>query len=295
MDARAPLVSIGMPAYNSAATLRSAVDSLLAQTFTDFELVISDNASTDATWSIIEDYMRLDARVRGIRQSENIGANANYSAVFLASRGKYFKWASSNDWCAPTLLQRCVETLDGDASTVLVAPKTRIFQTDIAQSADYADDIACTQDDPVERFAYVDTHLALNNTINGLMRAEALRRTRLVEHYPGADVVLVAHLALFGRIKLLPEPLFFRRMDEATATRMMSARALHRHHYPVKTWRSVLPAWRLAWGWTVAALSPHLSLTQNARALFWVARRTYWKRAQLGHDLLDVLRYSRHH
>jgi glycosyltransferase involved in cell wall biosynthesis len=283
-----------MPAYNSAATLRSAVDSLLAQSFRDFELVISDNASTDATWSIIEDYMRRDPRVRGLRQKENIGANANYSAVFLASRGKYFKWASSNDWCAPTLLQRCVETLDSDASTVLVAPATRLFQGNIAEYVEYAADVACMQDDPVERFVHVASHLALNNVINGLARTEPMRRTSLIEHYPGPDVVLVAHLALFGRIQLLPEPLFYRRMDEATATRMMTAQALHRHHYPVRTWRSVLPAWRLTWGWTRAALSAHLSLADNARALLWVARRTYWKRAQLGRDLLDVLRF-RHH
>jgi glycosyltransferase involved in cell wall biosynthesis len=294
MDERAPLVSIGMPAYNSAATLRYAVDSLLAQTFVDFELVISDNASTDATWSIIADYMQRDARVRGIRQPDNIGANANYSAVFRAARGKYFKWASSNDWCAPTLLQRCVDVLDSEPGTVLAAPGTRLFEKDIAEFVDYPDKVACTQDDPVERFAHVDTHLALNNTINGLVRAEALRRTSLVEHYPGADVVLVGHLALLGRIKLLPEPLFYRRMDEATATRMMNARALHRHHYPVSTWRSVLPAWRLAWGWTRAAFSAHLSHTDKARALLWVVRRTYWKRAQLGRDLLDVLRYKHH-
>lgn len=292
MDAHTPLVSIGMPAYNSAATLRYAVDSLLAQSFGDFELVISDNASTDATWSIIEDYMRRDPRVRGIRQSHNIGANANYSAVFIASRGKYFKWASSNDWCAPTLLQRCVETLDGEPGVVLTAPGTRLFKKDISEFVEYVADIACMQDDPVERFIHVDTHLALNNVINGLARSESLRRTRLIEHYPGADVVMVAHLALIGRIKLLPEPLFYRRMDEATATPMMSARALHQHHYPVDTWRSLLPAWRLAWGWTRAALSGHRSLSIKARALIWVARRTYWKRVRLGRDLLDVLRFK---
>ncbi len=294
MAERVPLVSIGMPAYNRAGTLRSAVDSLLAQSFGDFELVISDNASTDATWSIITEYMKLDTRVRGVRQASNIGANANYSAVFCAARGTYFKWASSNDWCAPTLLRRCVEVLDSDASTVLVAPGTRLFQKVIADFVDYGADIACVQDDPVARFAHVDTHLALNNAVNGLVRADVLRRTSLVEHYPGADIVLVAQLALFGRIRLLSEPLFYRRMDEATATRMMSARALHRHHYPVNTWRSVLPSWRLAWGWTRAALSGHLSFTDNARALLWVVRRTYWKRAQLGRDLLDVVRYKHH-
>lgn len=289
---RGPVVSIGMPAYNSQATLRQAVDSLLAQTFADFELVISDNASTDATWTLIEEYMRRDARVRGIRQPDNIGANANYSAVFLAARGRYFKWASSNDWCAPTLLQACVDRLDRDPGTVLVAPRTRLFQTVIEDFTEYANDIACTQDSPAERFIHAGTYLALNNVMNGVVRRDALSRTRLIEHYPGADVVLVGHLALIGRIVQLPEPLFYRRMDQATATRLMGEQAVHRHHYPVATWRSVLPAWRLAWGWMRVALSVRLSAGDAAKALNWVLRKIYWNRAQMGRDLLDLLQLT---
>ena len=292
-EARVPVVSIGMPAYNSAATIRSALDSLLAQTFTDFELIVSDNASTDTTWQIVEEYMRRDARVRGLRQPNNIGANANYSAVFLAARGRYFKWASSNDWCAPEFLQRCVESLEADASIVMVAPRTRLFERDLQTFTEYNGDIVCMQADAVERFVHVATQLRLNNVVNGVVRSDALRRTRLVEHYPGADVVLVGHLALQGRIELLPEAHFYRRMDQATATRMMSEQAVHRHHYPVATWRSVLPAWRLAWGWTRVALAVPLPLRDTARALRWVLRQTYWNRSNMGRDLLDLLRYRR--
>lgn len=288
-----PTVSIGMPVFNGERTLRSAVESLLAQTFGDFELVISDNASTDGSWRLIEELAADDARIRGIRQPSNIGANANYSAVFLASRGRYFKWASSNDWCAPTLLQRCVEQLERDPGVVLVAPHTRLFETDPRQSSAYDGDIACLQADPVERFVHVGSRLALNNVVNGVVRSDAMRRTRLVEHYPGADVVLVAHLALQGRVLLVDEALFYRRMDRATATRMMSQLAVHRHHYPVDTWRSALPAWRLAAGWMRAVLSTPLSIGATLRALGWVARSTWWDRAQLGRDLVDLLRHRR--
>jgi len=286
--APAPLVSIGMPAYNSAATLREAVDCLLAQTLTDFELIISDNASTDATWAIVEDYMRRDPRVRGLRQASNVGANANYSAVFRAARGKYFKWASSNDWCAPRLLQACVEVLERDPGTVLAAPRTRLFQTDVTQSSEYGHDIACMQDNPADRYIHAGTHLALNNVMNGVVRREALQRTRLIEHYPGADIVLIGHLALIGRIAQLPEALYYRRMDQATSTRMMSEGAVHRHHYPVATWRSVLPTWRLALGWIRVALSVRLAPRDTLKALDWALRKAYWSRARMGHDLREL-------
>lgn len=288
-----PVVSIGMPTYNSAATLCASVESLLAQTFTDFELVISDNASTDGTWGLIEAFAARDPRVRAFRQPQNIGANGNYSAVFRASRGRYFKWASSNDWCSADLLKRCVELLDADSRIVLVASRARLFETSIDEFTDYAGDIACMQDNPVDRFIHVGTHLALNNAMNGLVRRETLSRTRLIEHYPGADVVLVGHLALLGKIALLDAPLFYRRMDSATATRMMSEAAVHHHHYPVRTWRSILPSWRLAWGWARVTFSSGLRASETRRALGWALRQTYWRRDQLGRDLLDLLHRPR--
>lgn len=286
---RSPAVSIGMPAYNSEATLREAIDSLLGQTFTDFELIVSDNASSDGTWAILQDYAQRDDRIRPMRQAHNIGANGNYSAVFREARGRYFKWASSNDWCAPPLLSACVERLDADPSTVLVAPRTRLFETAIDACTDYPGDIACIQSDAVDRFIHVGSHLALNNVMNGLIRREVLAGTRLIEHYPGADVVLVGHLALFGKIQLLDEPYFYRRMDAATATRMMSDAAVHRHHYPQATLRAMLPSWRLAYGWARVAVSADLPWKDALRALNWVLRRTYWNRGQMGRDLLNLL------
>jgi len=285
-----PLLTVGMPTYNAAATVRSAIDSLLAQRFGDFELVISDNASTDDTWSIIQEYMQRDARVQGTRQPRNIGANANYSAVFDRARGRYFKWASSNDWCAPDFLAQCVEALERDPGVVLVAPRTRLFQSDLAQATNYSGDIACMQASAADRFIHAATKLALNNVMNGVVRFDALRKTRLIEHYPGADTVLVGHLALLGKISLLDERLFYRRMDAETATRMMSEAAVLRHHYPDDTWRSRLPSWRLALGWLRVALTAPVSAGEKRRALGWVLRMTYWKRAHMARDLRDLLR-----
>lgn len=287
-----PTVSVGMPIYNGAATLRSAMDSLLAQSFGDFELIVSDNASTDGTWAMVEEYAARDARVVGLRQPLNIGANGNYSAVFRAARGRYFKWASSNDWCAPEFLERCVAHLDAHPDTVLVAPRTRLFEDMPETHADYSGDIALDDADPVARMVTLCSSLRLNNAMNGLVRTDVLRRTPLIEHYQGADVVLLMQLALLGKIELLNEPLFYRRMDAATATRLMSRDAVLRHHYPVRTWRSLFPRWRVTGGRFRALLSSGLPPTDIARALPWLLRETYWSSTQLRQDLIDALRFA---
>ncbi len=90
-------VTIGMPVYNGAKYIREALDSLLAQTFTDFELIISDNASTDDTQAICEEYALRDNRIRYVRQGENQGALANFQFVLDQARGKYFMWSAADD------------------------------------------------------------------------------------------------------------------------------------------------------------------------------------------------------
>jgi glycosyltransferase involved in cell wall biosynthesis len=90
-------VSIGMPVFNGEKFIREALDSLLAQTFTDFELIISDNASTDGTEAICREYAATDARIRYVRQVKNLGAIANFKFVLDEAVGEYFMWAAADD------------------------------------------------------------------------------------------------------------------------------------------------------------------------------------------------------
>ncbi|MEF2232201.1 MAG: glycosyltransferase family 2 protein [Pseudodesulfovibrio sp.] len=108
-----PRVSIGMPVHNGAARMRRAVDSLLAQDFKDFELVISDNASTDGTWEICREYAARDPRVRISRNAENQGIMSNFKKVLALSEGEYFMWAAIDDLWLPSFLTRLVADLDG--------------------------------------------------------------------------------------------------------------------------------------------------------------------------------------
>jgi glycosyltransferase involved in cell wall biosynthesis len=99
-----PQVSIGMPVYNGEKYIRNALDSLLTQTFTDFELIISDNASTDNTQAISEEYVRRDPRVRYVRQQENKGAAVNFKFVLNSAQTDFFMWAAYDDLWAPDYL-----------------------------------------------------------------------------------------------------------------------------------------------------------------------------------------------
>ena len=104
-----PLVSMGMPVYNGAKYLREALDSLLAQTYKDFELVISDNASTDDTAKICQEYARKDRRIRYIRRKENVGGWKNFDFVRREARGRYFVWAAHDDLRGKSYLEKCLK------------------------------------------------------------------------------------------------------------------------------------------------------------------------------------------
>lgn len=280
-----------MPAYNSEATIASAIESLLAQTLTSFELVVSDNASTDGTAEIVQDFARRDARVRLDRLPQNVGANLNYSRVAQAPRAEYFKWASSNDWCAPTFLESCVAVLDSRPDVAVAAPRTRTFESDVTRAVDYVDDIEAVDEDPVRRFVQVMTELRLNNVVNGVIRVSALRRTSYVEHFRQSDIVLIAHLALLGKLVLLDQPLFYRRLEPKSATKLMSADAVHRHHYPRRTARALFPAWRRSLALLEAVVRTDLKTSQRARALVHTARMSYWQKHELFEDFKSAVTF----
>src|SRR5690242_6344650 len=104
MGTTSPKVSIGLPVYNGERFLAEAIDSVLAQTFTDFELIISDNASTDRTPEICKAYAEKDSRIRYYRNEENQGASWNFNRVFELSRGMCFQWLAHDDYIAPGFL-----------------------------------------------------------------------------------------------------------------------------------------------------------------------------------------------
>jgi glycosyltransferase involved in cell wall biosynthesis len=210
----APTVSVGIPAYNSERHLREAIESILAQTFRDFELIISDNASTDGTAAICEAYAKQDPRVRCVHQPSNIGAPRNYTFLVGCARGRYFKWSSASDTCEPSMLERCVDVLENDPSVVLCYGTTRFVDANGTPIQVYRGDFPVGEARPRDRYATLRRKLALNNAQNGVIRLQALKRTRLVRPYIASDLAMMAELALLGKFHLLPEVLLNRRMAE---------------------------------------------------------------------------------
>ncbi|MEP3247750.1 MAG: glycosyltransferase family 2 protein [Sneathiella sp.] len=122
MTTEAPEVTIGMPVYNAGAYLAEALESLLSQSFADFEIVVSDNCSTDNTREIVEVFAERDDRVRLIRQKENIGAMANFGALLGYARGKYFMWRSYDDWSDPNYIAELYKIMTDNSDCALAVP-----------------------------------------------------------------------------------------------------------------------------------------------------------------------------
>lgn len=287
-----PRVTIGMPVYNGAATVCATLESLLAQTFADFEIVISDNASTDSTRDVLAGYAARDSRVRVVRQAENIGANPNYNFVARQARSPYFKWASSNDLCAPAFLERCVEVLDARPDVVLAFPRTKLFSDTPESAEDYPHDFALDGDSAADRFQRFASSIRLNNVFNGVVRTAALHRTGLMGRHYGSDIVVMAHLALLGKFVQVPEPLYFRRMDPAYSTRMKSAEQVQQHHYPRVDARTLFQAWRLHADWFRTVIVAPISMLEKRRALACVARMSYYRWRDLADDIAEAARYA---
>ena len=119
MSSGEPRLSIGLPVYNGERYLAESLDALLGQTYKNFELIISDNASTDGTAAICREYARQDPRIRYLRQSKNIGAAPNHNFVLSEAKGELFKWAAADDLYTRDLLERCIEALDEHPGFVL--------------------------------------------------------------------------------------------------------------------------------------------------------------------------------
>jgi glycosyltransferase involved in cell wall biosynthesis len=299
-----PRVSIGMPVHDAGALLPRALDSLLAQTYRDFELIISDNASSDDTPAICRDYARRDPRIRYIRQAENIGPIANFNYVFGISTGEYFKWAAHDDIHGPRFVEMGVRALDADRSAILFSPGTILMNADETPFAAGAGegilvdvrghawhwpakrDPGLASDDPAERFAAVLLSINLCFEIFGLMRSATLRRTGLLGSFWGSDKVLLAELSLLGRYSTDETPLFFWRHHPSQS--MSQSYRNKQRWISVGARRALLPRCRLLLAYLYVIRGKGLTPRQRMRCLAGILRRLA-KKGRLGQLADEVL------
>lgn len=220
MSSQNPRVSIGLPVYNGERFFAEALDSILAQTYDDWELIISDNASTDRTAEICQAHAARDKRIRYYRNETNMGAAKNYSRVFQLSSGEYFKWLPADDLIAPEYLERCVEALDREPTAVLAYPWVEVIDENgeafpdpkpDGQHIDWASGAA-------DRFRQLvdESHWEMQ-FVFGLIRSSVLRRTRLIGSFLASECNLMAELILMGKFCEVPHHLaFYRRHPDAS-------------------------------------------------------------------------------
>lgn len=273
-----PRVSVGMPVYNGERYLALALDSLLAQEYRDFELIISDNGSTDGTEAICRSYAAQDARIRYVRQPTNMGGAWNFSEVARLARGEYFRWACHDDLCAPSHLRRCVEVMDASPPSVVLV-YTHTLRIDAAGVAvgESREGLDTRGLPPHARFRRVAERLRYANMLYGLMRRDALLSTDLIGPYESSDYVLLAQLCLLGTFAEVPEFLFYRRIHPGMSRKAnLTPTAVAQWFSPSNSSRVYIPHVRLFKEYTSSVLHAPLALGERARTAialwFWLRR-----------------------
>jgi len=222
------LITIGLPTYNRAATLKRAILSVLAQDYSDLELIISDNASTDETEFLCQELCREDVRIRYLRQLENQGAAANFQTVLDHARGEFFMWLADDDWLDPRYLSECLRTFAESPGHELVCGRGKYFDGDQFRFAE--DPINLDQDSSWQRVLSYYRQVGINGMFYGLMRRGSLASLKLQESL-GADWFLMAQVACLGKVRTL-EHVFLNR-SIAGASQKVETLALNQGHSPV--------------------------------------------------------------
>jgi glycosyltransferase involved in cell wall biosynthesis len=236
-----PLVSVGLFVYNGERFIEESLQSILNQTFTDFELIISDNASTDRTGEIAQAYAKRDDRIRYYRNEKNIGAGWNARRVYELATGKYFKWATADDLIEPDLLRRCVEILESDPGCVVAYARTTEVDQNGKFIKNYVTPTIPDSDDPVARFREMLLAWHMCYQIYGVMRMSALHQIPPQGCYVNGDGVLLVRMSLLGRFYEIPEHLFISRRHSSQSMATLPVRLKQPRRFRLKSRHSTLP------------------------------------------------------
>jgi glycosyltransferase involved in cell wall biosynthesis len=290
---RPPRVSIGLAVYNGEDFLDEAITSLLAQTFTDFELIISDNASTDRTEEICRKHEAVDPRVRYFRNAENIGGVNNENRTFQLARGEYFRLAAHDDVCEPELLQRCVDVLDERPDVVLCHTAMVSIDADGNRiGVRYGEEGTAPR--PHQRFRQLSYRFYPCEATYGLVRSDVMATTRLQQNYTGSDRVLLCELALHGPFFLVREELFRKRFHDGNRYQDWRGRMawffpdLAAHPKPT------FPNWLQLIDYVVTIGRVRLPLTERLMCLVWTGKWTIAHAKGLGWDVVQAARMMLH-
>lgn len=291
--AQQPFVSIGLPVYNAERYIPGVIESHLEQTHANFELVISDNASTDATAEICADYARRDSRIRVVREPKNRGLSWNHARVLELARGPYFRWGAGDDTPSRGLIEEAVRLLEDDHAAVLVTPHTKNIDADGTIIGVLPRTLDLPIDDPVARVKAVLMGNYQMVYPQGLMRLDTMRSTRRQWDYFGWDFVLLLELALRGRLRQTQTEFLLRRLHPNQASRVQrdAGSGVARIEPTFKSlW--VFPHWRWQRERFRAVADSPLSGAEKRRLYAFLCRQTWWTKDELVRDVTMNLRLA---
>jgi glycosyltransferase involved in cell wall biosynthesis len=292
-----PIVTIGLPVYNSERYVAQSIESLLGQTYRDFILIISDNASTDSTAEICQRYAKSDPRVRYYRNAVNIGNPRNFNRVFELTKTPYLKWSTADDYWAPTFLEKALAVMERDPSVVLCYPQAVFVDANGENPQNYDDPLCVTQDDPVERFTTLLKNIMKAHQHLGVIRMSVLRRTHLLGTHVSSDINLLAELALYGKFVELPERLFFRRFHKDSGSWRRGDPTLDADAHNARTYyasgaagRARFPLLRAHLRFFAAVRTSPLPWQSKLKLYRYLSRRMRWDWRNLQAELARAMR-----
>ena len=220
MPPQSPRLSIGLPVFNGEEYLVETIESLRAQSYQDFEILISDNASTDRTEEICRDLAAIEPRIEYARNPSNIGLSKNCNLLPTRARGTLFKWAMADDPYEPTFLETCVSILDENPDSIMACTQARFIDRDGHTLELTAPSFNLPFERAFDRVRAVFHYRSWVNSLLGVIRLGPLLETRLLPVYSGGDYALLAQLALRGKILESPEALLRRRLHPAASSQI---------------------------------------------------------------------------
>jgi glycosyltransferase involved in cell wall biosynthesis len=279
MKTEAPLVSIGLPVYNGERFVAEAIQCVLDQTFSDWELIISDNCSTDRTVAICRQFADQDSRIRLYQNARNMGVCFNYSEVFRLSRGQYFKWMAHDDLFASRFIESCIQELEKGESVVLAFPKMCHVDAGgrvLRRQASELSVLGATAESRAKQFL----RSAAQNTdflwlAYGVIRRDVLQQSGSMGLYAGSDQVLLFKISLCGGIKQINEEMFFRREhpEAETCRRGSTVRERAKGAYADDNRRFVFPWCRILKEHLICVLKSPIPLLGRLQCTTAVLRR----------------------
>ena len=213
----APKVSIGMPVYNGEPFICDAIDSIQSQTFKDFELIISDNCSTDNTQKICKEYSDRDFRITYVRQRQNIGPTRNFEFVLEKASGEYFLWMAADDKLHPLFIEKLYKLIVDHSDIVLVMSDVlNISHDNEILFSQKLDNIRIEDVNKdwlrTRKFFFENPTSNIFFCVYGLFRTEFVKLASLnykskIKYLRGSEIPFLAQVSLLGKIASIPEEL----------------------------------------------------------------------------------------